>query len=699
MLAETAHLITQLDLRDGLSTGMGRAEASVRGFSATTQTQLRNIRGSLDRASSHFQNRVGQMTRAVGTIGLLGGAAALVKYSKDAIGAAEDWGRTSDRIHQLTGASIEDASRFADAYEKLGISQDKQIRVMGFLSKTLGNLNMNRKQARQLEKEYGFDLVGTNGRVRNALDITRKFTEYFNDKTIPAYQKASLGAQLYGRGWTDMIPIFEMGTRKMDEAMDSAMSLNKQQVKDLHRWRDAQRELNDTLGDTSVQVGLILVPFVTKLAKGLNEFVTDNQKGIRQFFRDLLRTAEDAADFIGGTVIPTVGNLASSAASFWNGIPGPLRDLLVKGFVADRAIKFLFGFSITGAVGSIVKDALGGVVNRFLGRGASPASPMYVSVVGGGLGGVAGAAGGTGMGLLGKAAMAVSIVGVAAGVFEAWNEHIIGTVSRNQAANREAAEGIVGQGREKSMTDLTNMARLLREAQGAERVVIDTTSAGEIGRALVNASKEVLQGSSTAQQITDGIARLQEAQQQATEHGWTEVAASIGADIEALRRKTPSARDIAEATAREGTSRRDRQNAIRIGEVIKHLRGVDDDGQGRDYGFERSAQRNAARLIRALSTTGKDRDRVIRDTIGDLKREQRRAEQAGATRLARNLGRDITVLRNTLSRKQDTANTRLSTIARKDPDVNVTVPVTTNVSIRDVQRTVNTSSRYGMQAV
>ena len=144
---------------------------------------------------------------------------------------------------------------------------------------------------------------------------------------------------------------------------------------------------------------------------------------------------------------------------------------------------------------------------------------------------------------------------------------------------------------------------------------------------------------------------------------------------------------------------RSRADATRIGEVIRHLRGIGDDPKGRDYGFARAGDRNARQLIRALATTGTRSDRVIRDTIADLKREQVRAQDAGATRLARNLGRDITTLRAALGRKQDTANARLGTIARKDTSVSVTVPVTTSVSVRDVVQKSTTYSRYGYSAV
>jgi len=698
MLADTARLVVDLQLRDGMTPGMAKAEAGVRGFAASTTTHLQRVRTQLDGAASHFRSRMGQIGSIVAGAGILGGAAALVKYSKDAIGAAEEWGTTTDRLRQITGASTEQTSRFADAFDRLGVTQDKQIRIIGFLQKTVGNLSMSRSAAKRIEDDYGFSVLKSNGQVKDAFALIDQFTRYFNDKHIPAAQKAALGAKLFGRGWTDLLPILELGPRRVAAAQRDAMTMSDQQLKDLHRWRDAQRELNDTLGDTSVQVGLILVPFVTRLSKGLNEFVSSHQADIRQFFRDLLRTAEEAAGFIGGTVIPTITNLASSAKSFWDSIPAPLRDLLVKGIVADRAIKFLFGFSITGAVGGAIKDALGTVFNRFLGRGSSPANPMYVAAIGGGVGGIGGAGSAAGgIGLLGKAALAVEVVGMAAAVWDAWNTHIVDTVHRNQTSNRSAAMGIVGEGRDKAATDIVNMTRLLREAQGPERVVIDTTSAGEIGMAMRNAADEIVKGSTAFTRGAD-LQRLVAAQRQAQEHGWTATADHIGRDIERLARKTPSAPQIGQAVAEASGKGAKGDGDRELTRVMRHLSQVDSH-RGNEALFGRSSDRLARQVRDAMRTTGKDRDVVIRDTIGDLRREQRRALESGHRTLARNLGKDIDVLRNSLARKQDAANAKLATIAGKDTTVRVTTNVTTSVSVRDVAQKSSTVSRYGYTAV
>lgn len=539
-LADTAKLVTELDLKDNATPGFKAAGQAATNYGAATDRAAaktssfsRITKGGSD-ALHHFGGRVSQVTQLLGAGGLLGGVLGVTVAIKHGVDAAQEWGRTTDRLRQLTGASTQEASRFSDAFDKLGIKGEQQIRIIGFMSKTLGNLAQDTKKARQMQKDYGFQLLDSNGKVKDAFTVIQDFTGYFNNKHIPAYQKASLGAKLFGRGWTDLIPIFEQGRGKMNKAMRDSMELSDQNLKDIHRYRNAQRDLNDTVGDLSVQIGLAAMPALTDLSKAASSFLEKNSWKIRDLFNQGLAAAKQFGAFMANEVLPNLGNLASAAVGFWNSIPGPLRDILVKGFVAERAIKFAFGFSITDLATGAIKDAMGGLLGRVFQRGSSPANPMYVTGSGlGGAGGAAGAAGG-GMGTLGKIAAGGAIIADIAAVYTAIDQNILQPVAQHQNELMQQAMGIVGEGRDKASEDITNMTRLLKEAQGVDRVTIDTTSSKELGTALMNAAKEIVQGS-TADTKGFDIDKLKAAQQQAMEHGWTTVAEAIGQDIAQLQ--------------------------------------------------------------------------------------------------------------------------------------------------------------------
>ena len=224
---------------------------------------------------------------------------------------------------------------------------------------------------------------------------------------------------------------------------------------------------------------------------------------------------------------------------------------------------------------------------------------------------------------LGKLGLAAEAVGLGVAVYQAVQDNIVNPVHAAQSDHARQAAGIVGEGRDKAATDIVNMTRLLREAQGPERVVIDTTSAGEIGMAMRNAADEIVKGSTAFTRGAD-LQRLVAAQRQAQEHGWTATADHIGRDIERLARKTPSAPQIGQAVAEASGKGAKGDGDRELTRVMRHLSQVDSH-RGNEALFGRSSDRLARQVRDAMRTTGKDRDVVIRDTIGDLRREQRRA--------------------------------------------------------------------------
>lgn len=713
-LAETAKLLTELDLKDNATPGFQHASQAAVSYGAATDRAAtktsflsRSMKGGSD-ALHHFGGRVSQVTQLLGAGGLLGGVLGITVAVKHGVDAAQEWGKTTDRLTQLTGVSRRETSAFSDAFDKLGLKAEQQTRIVGFASKTLGNLAQDTKKAKEMQKAYGFQLLDSHGKVKNAFQVIQDFTSYFNNKHIPAYQKASLGAKLFGRGWTDLIPIFEQGRGKMDRAMKDAMHLTDAQVKDIHRYRDAQRNLNDTIGDLSVQIGLAAMPALTQLSRAASDFLDKNSWKIRQLFNQGLEAAKNFGAFMANEVLPNLGNLASSAASFWNGIPGPIKDILVKGFVADRAIKFAFGFSITGLATDALKDAIGGGLSRMFGRGSSPATPMYVKAVGvGGLGGGPGgvAAGGGGMGILGKAALGAELVGSVVAVYQAVDENILKPVAAQQTALMQQAQGIIGEGRDKAAADIANMTRLLHDAQGADRVVIDTTSSKELGTALVNAAREISGGSTAGTRNAD-IQALIDAQKQATEHGWTQAAADIGVEIDKLKGGkggAASKADVREALDQAIRSDPKKQGdlsdriGLRIGRTMGDLSRMIGRQDTSKMSGKLLAPLNAMhRQLAKAWTSDKDNAHLLEKAIRTGERAQRQALREGHTKLARNLGNDLAQLRRVTSGGLGNATRELGNLAQKPPPVvNVTTNVTSTIGIRDSDQANTVIQRYG----
>jgi len=626
-LAERAQLIADLELKDGLTGPAKNAKGALGDLNkevAQTSTRVSGLGAASARMSGsmgHARDRVGQLSKNIGLLSLGGAAIGLTKFLKDSASAAQSFGNTVVKISALTGVSTERVSQFVDAFDKFGITADKSERILGFLTKTVGNLTDTQKEAKKVQQDYGFSLLEANGKAKDSLTIVRDFTSYFNDKQIPAQQKAALGAKLFGRSWTDMIPVFEQGRKGYDRALESAMKLTKQDVANLKASRQAQREWNDALGDFQVIVGMKLLPVMAELAQSAADWLNDegNQKSLLGFLDQGIKLGKDLAGFLTGRVLPAVSGLADAATGFWNTLPGPLQELLITGLVADRTIKYLFGFSVTGVagdiVGGLVKDGLGAILGKLgLARGSSPANPIYVSggIGGGGATGAPGAGGGMG-GVASKIGRAVSILGavtiagasVAAlaeqfGIFQAG-------VARDQASLQEKADQARSQEADAALANLRSMNRKLNDVQGLDRILGDTFGGEQIADGLVNLSHAVANnGRLSAAQVVDAIGVLKEAQRQAIARGNQKAADEIGRDIAKLQRTTTN---------------------------------------------EGNQQQRATDRLRA------------------------------AVKEAPNRSEDL-----------------LTSIRNQPTKINVTVPVSTSVSVRDVETSTRTSSRYGFVA-
>lgn len=158
------------------------------------------------------------------------------------------------------------------------------------------------------------------------------------------------------------------------------------------------QKLKNNLRDVAFTIGAELLPVTNEL---ITDFVAEinkpgTQAGIRAFAKDLaagvrgLVTELKGVDFsgiIGGMKI--AAEVAKGAFDAFRALPEPIQQLAIAALVANKVSG--------GAVGQIAKGLanifLGGAgaLGGLLGRGSSPANPMWVAAVGG-FGGVAGGA-------------------------------------------------------------------------------------------------------------------------------------------------------------------------------------------------------------------------------------------------------------------------------------------------------------------
>lgn len=504
-----------------------------------------------------------------------------------------------------------------------------------------------------------------------------------------------------------------------------------------------------------IEFGEAIAPAIGRVADRLTAFIAKNRDEIK-------RLGRDAGDFVESIPWEKVLDGAKTFLGLLKQAWGVLKliptevTLTVGAFLGlNKLSGGLIGTGLTNIAGGLIGAVTKGVASRAPGVGQFVAQPVYVTNWPVGMGGAGGAGAGAagaaagggrsmikmlGRGLLGLGiglgaqalgdqiggdlGAATSSLGAIAGAFVAGGPVLgalvavttaittvsdeLGTIGKAQQSNREKAEQVGGNISEAGK-NLANMSRLIEENRGdlLKWAAINTTSAGEIGAGMKNAADALVKGLTRDNQGS-AVATLVEAQRQAQAAGWTDVADAIGRDLEAARRWMPKPETFASAVLKgsqqgvaagigKGERKREHDISARLRGALDHV-GQVSSHKGNRALFERPMERLYDLMKKAFMGDHTDRG-ALKEAIRVAERQQRRALEHGHTKLARNLGHDIDRMKRALGSKQDTANTKLTTIAGKDTKVSVTTTVSTSVSVRDTQTSVNVSKRYGMQAV
>lgn len=374
--AETARLIASLELQDKLTPGAKTATSAVNGLERATNATtvrvgvLQGATSKLGGAMSHAVGQVGGLVRSVGILGGALGIGGLVLGLKSSVENAAEFGAGVSKVAAVTNQSAEAASAMVDTLEKWGIAADKQVTILGRAEKNAGALGATTKKAAAFQKTYGFNLLGTNGQIVDANELLLRSADLFTSNAS-ATDKATVLTKLWGKTWVDLVPLLSKGRAGIEAEEKSAIHLTTEQIANIAKFRDAQRDFSDTLGDIQVKIGANLMPVITRGLKEAGSWLDSHGDEVAKFFGDAAGFAEKAA---GG-----IAQVFSGLKAAWDSVPSEVRDLLIKGIAADRTIKFLFGFSPVGAAGGL----LGKGFDQFLSRGASPVNPLWVQQVGG----------------------------------------------------------------------------------------------------------------------------------------------------------------------------------------------------------------------------------------------------------------------------------------------------------------------------
>lgn len=738
---------------------------------AATATKVLGTAASLATGGlSTNAEAVDLLTTALNTYG--GGAKEAAKYA-DQFAKAVEVGKVSVSDMASVYATV------APLAKQFGVTNEEIAASMGWLTgkgvrpgavatqmgSAITSLIKPTKALKDLSKETGTNyvnmlrkhgLVSTLERVRQDADKNGlkadDMAALFGRKEALSYYLSTTGGEYKG---------FK-GVQK--EVRNSAGTADEQANERMKGFNFQLQRTKALIKDAGITIGTALLPKVSSMLEQLNTFINNNQPAIERLGNDAANGFQAILGYAKRIPWEAIGDSLRVGAMFARTImdalmaaPAWLQTAVVTGWGLNK----LTGGALTGIAGSLTKAA----VSKVLQRGETPATPLYVSdVAGGATKGAAGAMSGmkTMMkGLLGTGLMAGGIglstgavdlgmgdsinksagaLSTIAGAFMLGGPVLMALTAISQAValgvvawqNMEAgqrdlaakAEGTKNQGREDATSNLGNLTRYLRDIQGLDRMLLDTTASKETGQALMNLSDRVGDTAHTQEQIREAIASLEAAQEQAIGHGWADAGNHIGAKIEELKAKLGQPLELSQDTIAKINK------AVKLDESTRPG-GIDDP----DSYLAGGANARTPRQLRQLqkdrvkkgataaenepaaatgNVTVKATDKAFVKNLSASMREAfseggakqistrvqglRRDTQAvgrGITEQGSGLGDKLDQVRSEISQVGATANNWLQSIATRTQDVIVTVkpqPISLNVSGRAIASAITTET-------
>lgn len=195
----------------------------------------------------------------------LGAGTALVGFGAKAVSAFQSTALGAGHLRDALGLSADQASRYLEVSNDLGIGQDSLATAFGRMLKTAG-------QTPQVFHDLGVQIayakdgsVDANQTFLNAVDALHNMTD-------PA-QRAAAATKLFGKSWQDMAEVIDMGAAGLKQRLDDVQSskiVNDDQIAQGYKFRDALDNVRDAVEGLFIQIGSDLVPTLTTLSGALS---------------------------------------------------------------------------------------------------------------------------------------------------------------------------------------------------------------------------------------------------------------------------------------------------------------------------------------------------------------------------------------------------------------------------------------------
>ena len=326
-------LIRFLGDSSGLRRATGEAEGGFKSFSQHLDDIGRKV-GAAEGLGGKAKAAWGGLGDILSTTGgkaavASAGVGALAVVAGKAVTEFEDTTVAVGKFRDATGTTSEEASRFVEVFDDLGIGAETGAAAIGNMEKTLGSNT-------QAFDQFGVSVVRASD---GTIDATATFTSAVDalSRIEDPAKRAAAGAAIFGKGWQGMAEVIDGGAPALKTALESVQPSKIFTDADIQSGRDV-RDAFDKLADAGqglmLTLGKALAPAIAEMAPVFADVVEKAGplvelagKSLVGSFKLLAPVIEAVTKVIGplldglGKVMDLVDNAASAVEDFFVDMP------------------------------------------------------------------------------------------------------------------------------------------------------------------------------------------------------------------------------------------------------------------------------------------------------------------------------------------------------------------------------------------
>ncbi len=249
------------------------------------QSELKGLRAPTDKATEGMSSLIMQGAKlglgAIGVLGVVDGVKRLGSSLMDTAGNMQKLGMEVHTFQEETGATAETASGLLAVFARYDVSAETASRSLGIFSKGLRGVIGDEEGGKDASAAFAKSMDSLGISAHDAAGNVKPMNELLFDvadkfKAMPdGIEKTADSMALFGRGGKAMISVLNEGGAGMKDLMAAAerygIILDEKTVQSVRQLSLNQRDLDAATKGVSVQIGLTLLPVLTKLASQFAE--------------------------------------------------------------------------------------------------------------------------------------------------------------------------------------------------------------------------------------------------------------------------------------------------------------------------------------------------------------------------------------------------------------------------------------------